>query len=124
MGVEYSLTNYSKKETINFHHLSGAKMRELAGHPITAAVTTWYMLENAGDLIAFVSDTYDEWPFPKEKEKVRRSYTDVTDRTIESLVANGILADHGKSWIDPDEPDNIYERDLRNVWMSGSNDQR
>jgi len=56
MGVEYTLVNNTKKERVSFFRMEGAKMRELAGNPAQAAVTTWYLLNNQGDDIQFVSD--------------------------------------------------------------------
>lgn len=117
MGEGYSLVNQTKCEVIGFLHVPATKKRELAGNPAAAAITTWYLLENIGDDIAFVSDTFDDWPFSNGNRKEMSAYTDVTDRVIESLIEQGVLADHGMSYVDPDEPDTIYERDLRNAWM-------
>ncbi|WP_144394377.1 hypothetical protein [Pleionea sediminis] len=63
MGVEYILVNETKKEMVCFSHLNGSKMRELAGNAAQSAVVTWYLLNNRGDQIQFVSDTQDDWPF-------------------------------------------------------------
>ncbi len=118
MGVGYSLVNHTKREVVDFAHIPASKKRELAGNPAASAITTWYLLENAGDDISFVSDTYEDWPFPEGSKEDMQSYPDVTDRIVDVLIANGILSDHGRSYVDPDDPDVVYERDLRNVWIS------
>lgn len=64
MSVGYFLVNYSKKELLSFSHIDASTARELAGNPVSAAITTWYMLQNVSDSISFLSDTYDEWFFP------------------------------------------------------------
>jgi len=43
MGATYVLVNYSKKETIGFLHIGASKAKELAGNPVAAAITTWYL---------------------------------------------------------------------------------
>lgn len=117
MGVGYELLNQSKRERISFIHIPATKKLELAGNPVSAAIVTWYMLENAGDRIAFMSDTHDDWPFPEGVRSEFHSYTDVTDRVVSQLVEAGIVRDCGFSYVDPDEPDTVFMRDLRNVWM-------
>jgi len=119
MGVGYILVNCTKREAIRWQHIAASKKRELAGNPAASAITTWYLLENAGDEISFVSDTHDDWPFSSGDRRDVASYEDVTDRVVEALIVNGLLADHGKSFVDEDEPDNVYVRGLRNVWKSG-----
>ena len=117
MGVEYFLVNYSKKELISFSHIGASKERELAGNPVSAAMTTWYMLQHAGDSVAFLSDTYGEWCFPEGTRDEVSDYRDVTDEVVKSLIEAEILIDLGKAWADDDEPDKIYIRALKNVWM-------
>ena len=117
MGVTYSLVNYSKKEIVNFSHIPAAKARELAGNPISAAITTWYLLHNPGDHIAFVSDTENDWPFPKGARRKMDMYSEVTDKVVTSLIEAEILRDDGIAWADEDEPETIYIRDLRNIWV-------
>jgi hypothetical protein len=118
MGVGYNLVNFTKKEMVGFIHVSASKKHELAGNPAASAITTWYLLENAGDKISFVSDTNEDWPFPEGSKKDLLLYPDVTDRVIDALIANGILSDQGRNYVDPDEPDTVYERDLCNIWCS------
>ena len=120
MGVGYTLVNQTKKERITFIHIPASKARELAGNPISAAITTWYMLENPGDDIAFVSDTYGDWPFSTEIIGKLSDYKDVTEDVVKSLIEAEILIDEGVAWADEDEPDRIYMRALRNKWMDDS----
>jgi len=117
MGVGYFLVNYSKKEVISFSHIGASTARELAGNPVSAAMTTWYMLHHAGDTVAFLSDTYDEWCFPEGTRDEVSNYRDVTDDVVKSLIDAEILVDLGVAWADDDEPDKIYIRALKNVWM-------
>ena len=52
MGVTYELVNRTKKEVIFYSHIPAGKARELAGNPAAVAVTTWYMLQNRGELFS------------------------------------------------------------------------
>jgi hypothetical protein len=117
MGVGYVLVNHSRCEVITFAHLPVSKARELAGNPVTAALTTWYLLHHSDDRVAFVSDTYADWPFPSGSRADLANYTDVTDRVVAELVADGILRDEGIAWADEAEPQTVYMRALQNVWM-------
>ncbi len=119
MSVGYSLVNVSKRQIISFAHIPASTVRELAGNPVAAAISTWYLLQNQGNAIAFVSDTYDDWPFPTGGRDDLSEYEDVTDTIVNSLVEAGILADEGIAWADPAEPDRVYIRALRNRWMDG-----
>ncbi len=116
MGVCYDLVNNTKRELIAFTRIPAHKDRELAGNPASSAITTWYLLQNAGDAIAFVSDTKDEWPFDTGSRDDLHDFPDVTNRIIDDLIANGVLADHGIGWADEYEPETVYYRDIRNVW--------
>ena len=118
MGVEYILVNQTKKERISFSRLNGSKMRELAGNSAQSAIVTWYLLDNQGDEIHFVSDTYDDWPFKTGSRIEAFSYPDKTDEMVEILIEKEILEDRGLSYQDEDEPDTIYTRDIVNVWSS------
>jgi len=117
MGVCYRLINATKREAIHFMHVSASKAREIAGNPAAAAITSWYMLQNRGDDIAFVSDSDGEWPFEHIDESEEGSFDEVTGRVVDELIEAGILEDRGRTYEDPDEPDAVYERDLRSVWM-------
>ena len=116
MSVGYILVNQTKKERISFIHIPATTAKELAGNPVSAAIIAWYMLENLGDNISFVSDTYDDWPFSGDHIQLSE-YTDMTDKVVAALIDAQILVDEGIAWADEGEPDKIYERALRNKWM-------
>ena len=118
MGVGYMLVNHTKRQMVGYLHVPVSKAVEIAGHPAASAITTWYMLENTGDQISFVTDTYGDWPFEDGSREDLTSYADVTSQTISELIDKGVLQDYGHSYEDPDEPEVVYERDLRNVWWS------
>ena len=119
MGVCYSLVNRTRRELIVFAHIPAHKKRELAGNPISAAVTTWYLLEHRGDQIGFVSDEDGDWPFETGSAIELSGYAEVTERVVEQLIEAGVIEDHGFGWSDPDEPESVYIRDLRSIWASG-----
>ncbi|WP_217595636.1 hypothetical protein [Cohnella sp. GbtcB17] len=106
MGQNYVLINNTKNEVIGFAHLPAGKARELTGNPVTAAITTWYLLQNSGDNILFV-----------EEERVEDGFVDVTNNVIEALIQKGIIHDLGIEVLDEDEPTAVYIRRLENVWM-------
>ena len=116
MGIGYILVNATKRERVSFAHVAASTSRELAGLPAAAAITTWYLLQHSGDQIAFVSDTYDDWPWGDGVRPDLSAYPDVTDQVVEGLIQVGILADDGRDVFDPSEPA-VYVRRLRNVWM-------
>ncbi len=117
MGVEYILVNETKKEMISFGHLNGSKKREIAGNHAQSSIVTWYLLNNQGDHIQFVSDTYDEWPFKSGNKNEAWSYPDKTEELICSLIEQDILKDNGFLFQDDEDPDNIYIKDIVNVWV-------
>ena len=117
MAIGYVLVNQTRGEVISFAHLPASKARELAGNPVTAAVTTWYLLHHPEDRVAFVSDTYEDWPFSSGSRADLANCIDVTDQVIAQLVETGILKDEGIAWADKDEPLTVYMRAVRNVWM-------
>ena len=119
MGVGYILVNNTKREQISFMHISASSRLELAGNPVAAAITTWYLIDNLGDEIAFITDTHGDWPFRSGSKDDLHQYREVTGRIVEDLLVCGILKDYGKDHVDKDEPDLVYTRDLRNVWMVG-----
>ena len=123
MGVGYELVNHSRRERILFAHIPASKQRELAGNPVAAAIVTWYLLQHPGDEVAFVSDTHDDWPFSSGAKSDLASYAEVTNAVVDSLIAAGVLEDHGVAWSDPQEPDAVFVRDLRNAWMPGPPDR-
>ncbi|MDF1837982.1 MAG: hypothetical protein P1V35_08940, partial [Planctomycetota bacterium] len=111
-----NLINYTKREQIQFIHIPATKKNELVGCPSATMITTRYMLDNLGDQISFVSDTDGEWPFPGGDHQDQFAYPDVTGRVVDVLLEEGALKDCGFVYQDEDEPDTVYERDLRNAW--------
>ena len=116
MGVWYQLVNQTKREIVCFHHVSGMKAREIAGNPASASMVAWYLLQNSGNAIAFLTDELGEWPFQTGCRGDESSYHDVTDRVIKELVAADILRDDGIAWADDEEPETCFIRAIRNVW--------
>ncbi|VUD69450.1 hypothetical protein TDB9533_04820 [Thalassocella blandensis] len=116
MGVEYVLINETKKEMISFSHLNGNKKRELAGNFAQSSIVTWYLLQNQGDQIQFVSDTSDDWPFESGSRDVCFSYPDRTEQILKQLIEQEILKDLGYLYRDEDDPENVYVKNIINVW--------
>ncbi|SHK36906.1 hypothetical protein SAMN02745163_03691 [Clostridium cavendishii DSM 21758] len=110
MGIEYQLVNKTKKEIITYIHIPASKKRELAGNTISASITTWYLLNNSGDEIKFVSDE----EYFKENDKFK-NYKDVTEEVIIDLIKNNIIRDEGIEYMDEDE-NSCYIRKLINIW--------
>ena len=119
MGALYRLVNHSKREVVSFAHIGAGTRNELAGNPVAAAITTRYLQDHAGDAVAFVSDTYDDWPFLSGSRDELATYTDMTDDVVESLLETGVLVDEGREYLFDDEPE-VYTRRLRNVWFEDS----
>lgn len=119
MGVTYQLINRTKQERISFLHIPASKARELAGNSVSAAITTWYLLQNRGDEIAFIGDTGYEWPFADGSSDDYWTYGDVTDAVVQQLIEAQILKDEGVVHYFEDEPE-VYDRLLRNVWEAES----
>ena len=119
MGVCYWLVNQTRREVVLYQHIPAWKELELAGNPVAASITTWYLLRHPGDRIAFVSDCLGEWPLSDGNRQELDEYTEVTDRVVTELIEKGILRDDGIEWADEDEPDTCYLRALTNIWMNG-----
>lgn len=117
MSAGYTLVNFTRREVITFAHVDAASARELAGNEASSAITTWYLLRRAGDAVSFVSDTYNDWPFESGSKSDIQGYADVTRSVIEELLAEGILADYGFTYVDESEPETVFIRDLRNAWQ-------
>ena len=115
MSVGYIPVNHTRHECVWFTDIAASTKHELAGNPVAAAITSWYLLEHAGDRIAFVSDSDDDWPFPTGSRSDLASHQDITDKVVENLVEAGILRDEGREVVfgDPDA------RRLRNIWLDG-----
>jgi hypothetical protein len=116
MGITYHLINITKKEIITFLHIPAGKAHELAGNPVSAAITTWYLLKHLGDQISFISWDDDNWPFPTGSFEDEKDFFDVTDQIVDNLIENHILIDEGREYYFQNEPE-IYSRKLRNIWM-------
>lgn len=112
MGVGYVLVNLTKQEQIMFACLPVSTAKEVCGNPVSAAVVSWYLLRNSGDLIRFVDDVglsgLDVSRFP-----------DRTDQYVKELVDVEVLEDRGIVCRDEDEPETVFLRDVRNCWMDG-----
>ena len=104
MGVGYILVNRTRAQKITFLHLPASKANELAGNPVSSTVTTWYLLHNRGDQIAFVSDTDGHWPFSTGVLADASDYEDVTDDIVRQLIDANILRDDGIAWADQANP--------------------
>lgn len=116
MGIEYRLINQTKKELISFAHLNGAKTKELAGNVAQSSIVTWYMLNNMGDDIQFVSDSGNEWLFNSGVKAESAEYKDQTEAILAQLIDAGILKDNGYLFIDEYEPETMYVKDIINIW--------
>ena len=108
MGTEYILVNQTKKELISFAHLNGSKKYELVINTGQSEIVTWYLLENQGDQIQFVSDTYGEWPFSIGNRNDLSGYMDKTEDILNKLIEENVLNIKGYLYQDDDEPDDIY----------------
>ncbi len=115
MAEEFILINQSKKEQVSFIHLNGSKMSELSRNPAQSAIVTWYLLNNQGDQIQFISDSSDYWPFNTGNYNDAFLYPDITDELISILIQNNILKDNGLLYVDKDDPESIYIRDITNA---------
>lgn len=113
MSAGYSLVNQTKKELISFLHINATTLKELVRSPVSSSIVTWYLLHNQGDDIHFVSDTYDDWPFSSGSRSDLSRYRDITETLVSDLIAESILVDMGRLFVDEDDPENIYIRDLR-----------
>ena len=118
MSVEFILINETKKEMVSFAYLNGSKMCELAGNAAQSAIVTWYLLNNQGDHIQFVSDTHQDWPFKTGNKQNAWSYLDKTDDLIKELIDQLVLKDNGFLYQDEVDPENLYVRDIVNVWKN------
>ena len=116
MSVGFSLINNTKKEKISFLNLSVNTQNEISGNPAASALVAWYIIENRGDEMQFVSDTYGDWPFQRGKLEDSYGYPDQTEKYIAILIKKGILRDDGFDYIDADEPDSCYTRRITNIW--------
>ncbi|WP_444936513.1 hypothetical protein ACJJIW_01375 [Microbulbifer sp. JMSA004] len=112
MTVGYSLVNNTKKEQIIFLHLPVNTMGEILSNPLSAYIVKWYKAQHHNDNVDFVSDTYDDWPFINGSRSDLKHYKEVTNKVVDSLIAQGIILDKGIVWRDDDDPDTVFIRDL------------
>lgn len=117
MGTYFHLVNLTKREQLKFGHLPGGRARELAGTPSTATIVTWYLLHNIGDHVSFTGDDGSR-PIPGWDGSVVARFPDKTDEWIRRTIDAGLLVDCGFEFQDPEEPDAVYIRDLRNSWVA------
>ncbi|TVT38444.1 hypothetical protein FNT36_19835 [Hymenobacter setariae] len=117
MGDTFHLVNLDKQESIQFSKIPAAKMREIAGSMAAASITTWYLLNNRGDRIAFLSAYESEHHLFGQTylSSAFNYYPDVTDAVVEQLIEAKVLRDAGILWEDEDDRDLVL-RDLRNIW--------
>jgi hypothetical protein len=116
MGTRCVLWNVTKREQIVFEHVAATSPREVAGNPAASAIVTWYLIQNPGDQISILT----EGNVPPELNCTYAQASKLPDRTeavVAALIAEGILKDVGFQYRDEDEPETVFVRDLRNVWM-------
>lgn len=118
MSIGYELINQTKKEKISFLHLPVSTRSEIVGNPVSASIISWYMLNNQGDNIQFVSDTHGDWPFLSGEQGDKRKYPDQTELLITKLISLGVLKDNGIAYQDEDDPENIYIREIIHIWLN------
>jgi hypothetical protein len=117
MGVGYILVNVDKRQCVNFYNVNtGTKIRELTGTVIASSIVTYYLLTNVGDRIGFINDTEECFNVCGQNYKwdYFNDFIDVTDKIIEELIEKEIFKDNGIIWIDEEE--NLFDRDLINIW--------
>src|SRR5690606_29209381 len=112
MGICWQLVNNTKKESIDFGHLPFNTKNEILYSPVACRIVTWYLIENAGNEIQFVSHTYDDWPFREGNKSELGQLKYVTDEIISQFILEGMLKDHGKLWVD-EEAESVLIRDIR-----------
>lgn len=120
MGVGYQLVNQSMQEVISFAHLPVNTRHEIVSNPVASALVAWYLFKNPGCHIHFVSDTYEDWPFPIGSKSEISTYRDVTDDLIAELVGEGILRDDGLTYVDEEDPTSIYIRAISHLGIYGA----
>jgi len=113
MAVGFELVNISKNETIGFLHLPVNTKMEIIQNPVSSILVTYYLAENQGDEIQFVSDTYDDWPFSSGKKSDMSNFVDVTDIYIDKLINSNLVVDCGYEYQDEEEPDKVFIRSLK-----------
>lgn len=108
MGEMVMLVNHTRREFVG-SHLEFCKPGEWTFRVVAGAMTTWYMLRHRDDDVRFFGDYQED----KEFGTLVREYRDATETVIASMVEEGILADHGRVFVDETDPENVYLRDIR-----------
>jgi hypothetical protein len=116
VGTWAVLWNSTKRERIAFEHVAATTPSEVAGNPAAAAIVTWYLLQNPGDQIALLTEG-DVPPALNCTYGEALKLPDCTEAVVAALISEGILKDEGFLFRDDDEPETIFVRDLRNVWL-------
>jgi hypothetical protein len=111
MPAIYQLVNATKRETLQYLHLPVSKAREIAANPVTAAMTSWYLLKHQGDVIGFVSEYDLKWPLPIGSWEELKGYKEVTEDVITSMVESEIAKDMGVSYID--DAKQLIQREIK-----------
>ncbi|MGV3598616.1 MAG: hypothetical protein ACO1PI_12175 [Bacteroidota bacterium] len=117
MGSWYFLVNIDKQEILTFEKIAtGLKLRELAGTAIASSMITYYLLINSGDRIAFVTPDDNEFTLFGDKYVWQdfENYKEVSVAIVQDLIDKEVYKDDGIIMID--EEDNLYERNLTNIW--------
>lgn len=117
MGAWFLLVNIDKKEKVFFDKIrTGVKWRELSGTSIAGSMVTYYLLHNSGDRIAFINDSDGVFNLFNKQYTWQdfSDYKEMTDEIVQGLIENGIYRDDGIIVIDEEE--NLFERNLTNIW--------
>ncbi len=117
MGAWFFLVNIDKKEKVFFNNIiTGVKWRELSGISIAGSMVTYYLLHNSGDRISFINDSDGIFNLFNKQYTWQdfSDYKEMTDKIVQGLIENGIYRDDGIIVIDED--DNLFERNLTNIW--------
>ncbi len=111
MPATYQLVNATKKETMQYLCLPVSKAKEIATNPVTAAMTSWYLLKHQGDVIGFVSEYDLKWPLSAGSWAELKEYNEVTEAVIASMVSAELAQDLGVSYVD--QAKQIIQRDIK-----------
>ncbi|MEJ0084417.1 MAG: hypothetical protein WDO72_01935 [Pseudomonadota bacterium] len=114
MGPAIVLWNATKREHVSFHHVGASTRREVAGNSVSAAIVTWYLIQNVGDDISLHAQ-WDEHEVPNPVYSEAVLNPDRMDHVVAALINAGILKDEGFNFRDDEDPQ-VYVRHLRNIW--------
>lgn len=105
-----------REEDPLFARLPVSTKREIAGNPVSAAAVSGYLLEHAGDAVAFIRDASGHRPFASGSLDGLRGHAEAADAAVDALIANGILAEGERIVVDDGEPDTCL-RALSDIGM-------